>query len=239
MLILLLCQPQVRPLCSNTPEVGHLRAVAAGLRRHGGDDAVTGPLQQVPDERAADAEAEHHEFPDAEMIHQAEMIVGISVPWPVHFKRPRGLAALGVAQIGRDNAELALELVERVERVGREARDRGVQPATGDDQQREAGTDLLIVDADVALLIQWHGSLSSHSVVFHVRSHIAQTREPLECSERHRCAAPRLYGDSCTRSGAAGQGWHQPGEERTTISSTPLWSRRFYLLTGCEFCKLS
>ena len=25
-------------------EVGHLRAVAAGLRRHGGDDAVTGPL---------------------------------------------------------------------------------------------------------------------------------------------------------------------------------------------------
>src|SRR4030095_14844233 len=51
---------------------------------------------------------------------------------------------------------------------------------------------------------------------FRVRSHIAQTREPLEFSERHRCAAPRLCGYSCTRSGAAGQGWHQPGEERTS-----------------------
>src|SRR2546430_479395 len=110
--------------------------------------------------------------------------VCVGVPWRVNFQGPRGLAALGVAQIGRDHAELALELVERVERVGREARDRGVQPAAGDDQQREAGTDLLIVDADVALLIQWHGRLSLHSVVFRVRSHIAQTREPLECSAR-------------------------------------------------------
>src|SRR5262249_39291688 len=49
-------------------------------------------------------------------------------------------------------------------RVPREARDRGVQPATGDDQQREAGPDLLIVDADVTFLIQWHDSLSLHSV---------------------------------------------------------------------------
>src|SRR5262245_38632659 len=146
------------------------------------------------------------------VIHQAELIVGIGVPWPVHFQRPCGLAALGIAQIGRDHAELVLELVERVERVGREARDRGVQPATGDDQQREAGTNLLIVDADVAFLVKWHGSLSLHSVVFCVRSRIAQTREPRECAERHRCAAPRLCGYSCTRSGAAGQDWHQPGE---------------------------
>src|SRR6266446_3599558 len=207
-------------------EVGHLWAEPAGLRRHGGDNAVTGPLQQIPDERAADAEAEHHEVPDAEMIHQAEMIVGIGVPWPVHCKRPRGLAALGVAQIGRDHAALALELVERVERVGREARHRGVQPATGDDQQREAGTDLLIVDADVALLIQWHGRLSLHSVVFRGRSPIAQPREPLECSERHGCAAPLLCGYSCTRSGAAGQDWRQPGEDRTSTSSTSLKRRR-------------
>jgi hypothetical protein len=95
------------------------------------------------------------------MIHQAEMIVGIGVPWPVHFQRPRGLAALGVAQIGCDHAELVLKLLHRVERVGREARDRGVQPAAGDDHQREAGTDLLIVDADVALFVKRHGSLSS------------------------------------------------------------------------------
>jgi hypothetical protein len=45
--------------------------------------------------------------------------------------------------------------------------------------------------------------LSWHRVVFRVRSHIAQTREPLEFSERHGCAAPLLCGYSCTRSGAA------------------------------------
>src|SRR5207249_2661001 len=115
---------------------------------------------------------------DAEMIHQAEMVVSVGVPWPVHFQGPRGLAALGVAQIGRDHAELALELVERVERVGREGRDRGVQPAPGDDQQREAGTDLLIVDADVAFLIKRHGSLSLHSVVFRALAHRPDTRAP-------------------------------------------------------------
>jgi len=64
--------------------------------------------------------------------------------------------------------------------------------------------------------------------MFYVRSPIAQTRELLELSERHGCAAPLprdgvggghpvsqasfLCGDSCTRFGAAGQGWHQPGE---------------------------
>src|SRR5204863_9533071 len=47
-------------------ELGHLVTIAARLHRHGRDDAVAGPLQQVPNERAADAEAEHHELPDAE-----------------------------------------------------------------------------------------------------------------------------------------------------------------------------
>src|SRR5262249_58500056 len=120
-----------------------------------------------------------------------ELVVGIGVPGPLHFQGPRGLAALGVAQIGRNHAELVLELVERVERMGREACDRGVQPATGDNQQREASTDLLIVDADVTLVIKRHESLSLHSVVCRGYSPIAPTREPLELSERYRCAAPR------------------------------------------------
>jgi hypothetical protein len=47
-------------------------------------------------------------FPDAEVIHQADMVVGVDVPRPVRFERPRRLAALGVAQVGRDNAELPL-----------------------------------------------------------------------------------------------------------------------------------
>ena len=190
-------------------EVGQLRTEPAGLGQHGRDDPLGRPLQQVPDEGAADAEAQHHELRDAQVIHQAEVVVGVRVPGAVALQRAGGLAAVGVAQVRRDAAVLALELLHRVEGVVREARERGVQPATGDDHQREAGADLLVVDADVALFIKWHGSLSLHSVVFRGRSRIDQTREPLESLKRHRCAAPLLCGYSCTRSGVAGQGWHQ------------------------------
>src|SRR6185436_3901504 len=55
-------------------EARHLRTVAAGLRWHSGDDAVARPLQQIPDERTADAEAKHHELADAQMIHHADLV---------------------------------------------------------------------------------------------------------------------------------------------------------------------
>jgi hypothetical protein len=45
-------------------EIGQLRTEPAGLRQYGRDDALGRPLQQVPDEGAADAEAQHHAFPD-------------------------------------------------------------------------------------------------------------------------------------------------------------------------------
>jgi hypothetical protein len=62
------------------------------------------------------------------------VVVGIGVPRPVDLKRTGRLATLGVAQIRRDNAKLAFELVEWAERVGRKPRDRRVEPATRDDQ---------------------------------------------------------------------------------------------------------
>src|SRR2546422_8041023 len=40
----------------------------------------------------------------------------------------------------------------------------GVQASTGGDQQREAGASLLVADADVALVVERHGSLSLPSV---------------------------------------------------------------------------
>jgi hypothetical protein len=81
------------------------------------------------------------------------MVVGIGTPRPIDLKRTGGLATLGVAQIGRDNAKLALELVEWVERVRREPRDRRVEPAAGDHQQREARADLFVMDANLASFI--------------------------------------------------------------------------------------
>src|SRR5271168_4513791 len=87
------------------------------------------------------------------------MVVGIGVPRPIDLKRTGRLATLGVAQIARDNAKLALELVEWVERVRREPRDRRVEPAAGDHQQREAGAGLLVANANVTFLKERHGSL--------------------------------------------------------------------------------
>jgi hypothetical protein len=78
-------------------EVGHLRAEATGLRQHGGHDPVGGPPQQVPDEGAADAEAKHHELRDAQVIHQAEVVVGVGVPGTVDLERASGVATVGVA----------------------------------------------------------------------------------------------------------------------------------------------
>jgi predicted NBD/HSP70 family sugar kinase len=50
------------------------------------------------------------------VIHQAEMVVGVGIPGPVDLERAGGLAAVGVAQVRRDAAVLALELLDRVER---------------------------------------------------------------------------------------------------------------------------
>ena len=112
-------------------------------------------LQQIPDEGSADAEAHHQEFLDAQMIHQAEMVVRVGVPRPVDLKRARRLAAIGVARVQRDAAISVLELLHRIERRrGGEERHGRVQSTAWKDQQRKAATCLLIVDADVAFFIE-------------------------------------------------------------------------------------
>ena len=57
------------------------------MRQHGRDDAIGRALQQIPDEGSADAEAEHHELIDAEMIHQTELIVGVGIPGTLDLER--------------------------------------------------------------------------------------------------------------------------------------------------------
>src|SRR5271169_1297328 len=102
------------------------------------------------------------------------MVVGIGVPRPIDLKRTGGLPTLGVAQVGRDNAKLALELVEWVESVQREPGDRRVEPAAGDYQQREVRADLFVMDANLASFTERHGF------------------SPFRNSRRH----PRASGDS-------------------------------------------
>src|SRR4030095_11256002 len=63
------------------------------------------------------------------------------------------------------------------------------------DQQREARAGLLVADADVALFIERHGSLSLSCVVCCIRARIDETRASLESLEHHDSATearPRL-----------------------------------------------
>src|SRR5262249_2155356 len=77
-------------------------------------------------------------------------------------ERAGRFTALGVAQIRRDAAVLALELFDGVERrVPGEEGVRRVQPPAGDQQQWEAGANIGVVDPDVASLVERHGSPSS------------------------------------------------------------------------------
>ncbi len=131
---------------------------AGGLRQHGGDDAVAHALDQVPDQRLADAITQHHEFLRAEMIHQADMVVGEGVPRALDIERAGRLAAIGVAQVGDDAAELVAEFLHRAERMCLvEAADRRVQPAARNDQQRQTRARLFIVNANVAFFVERHG----------------------------------------------------------------------------------
>src|SRR5207302_1503483 len=113
---------------------------------------------ETPDEGAANAETHHHELVDAQMIHQAEVVVGVGFPRPVDLDRAGGLAAGGVAQVRRDAPILSLELLDGVERrvAGEEPNGR-VQSPSGKQHQREARTGFLIVDANGALFVELAG----------------------------------------------------------------------------------
>src|SRR5262249_13785550 len=169
--------------------------MADALAEDGGDDAVRRPLHQLPGKAAADAVAHVEELVDPEVIHQPELVVGERLPGVVDRHGAGGLATIGVALVHRDAAEVLRELLHRVDHRGRPITDAGVQAPTGGDQQREAGARLLVADADVALIIKRHGSLSLPCVVCCIRARIDSTRASLESLERHYSATearPRL-----------------------------------------------
>ena len=90
------------------------------------------------------------------MIHQPELVVGERIPRVVDRHRAGRFAAIGVALVHGDAAEVVLEHLHRVEHRGRPVADAGVQAAARGDQQRKAGAGFLIADADVAFLIERH-----------------------------------------------------------------------------------
>ena len=96
--------------------VRNLGAEPAGRGRHGGNHPLGRAFQHLPDEGAADAEANDQEFVVPVMVHQAEQVINVGIPWPIDLHRARGLAAIGVAQVRGYAVELVVEGVHRVER---------------------------------------------------------------------------------------------------------------------------
>src|SRR6202030_1893181 len=90
-----------------------------------------------------------------------------------------------------DNAKLALELVEWVERVRREPRDRRVEPAARDHHQREARADLFVMDANLASLIERHCC----SPFRNSRRHPCASGDPGETELLAAFPGPRFCGD--------------------------------------------
>src|SRR5262249_14074 len=108
----------------------------------------------------ADAETHDHELVDPQMIHQAELVVGIGFPWAVDLNRPGGLAVGRVTQVCRYTAVLSFELVDRGKGLATlQAPHRRVQPTTREQHQRKAGTSVLIVDPDCAFFVKLSSSL--------------------------------------------------------------------------------
>jgi hypothetical protein len=134
--------------------------MADRLAEHAGDDPLGGPLHQLQGKRAADAVAHKEELRDAEVVHQPQLVVGEGAPRVVDRDRAARFAAIGVALIHRDAAEVVLERRHRIKHGGRPIGDARVQAAAGGDQQGEAGAGLLVADADLALLKKRHDSFS-------------------------------------------------------------------------------
>src|SRR5262249_49652347 len=105
------------------------------------------------------------EFIDAQMIHHADMVIGIRIPRAIDLNRTRRLAGIGVAQVRRDAAVLSLELVDGVKGQSAQPGDDPVQSPARNEQQREAGTVFFIVNANWTFFVKRHSSPSDFLLI--------------------------------------------------------------------------
>ena len=140
--------------------------IAAWVHQCGGGNPVTRLFQQVPDHRAADAKAQHHEPVNVEVVHQAELVVGEAVPGPVDLQWALRPAIFGVAQVQGDDAIGIAEFLQGIEGMTGEPGYGCIETAAGNDQQRKAGAGLLVVNFHISVFEYWHNRISLTRGVF-------------------------------------------------------------------------
>jgi hypothetical protein len=130
------------------------------LAKDGTNDTVRRPLHQLPREASANAVTHEQELFDAEVVHEAKLIVGKRVPRVVGRNRAGGLAAIGVPLIHRDAAKFVLENLHGVEDCVRPVADARVQAAARHEEQRKTTASFLIADSDITFFVKRHGTFS-------------------------------------------------------------------------------
>src|SRR5712691_11329949 len=118
--------------------------VSNWLHGHGCDDAVRRLLDQLKDERAANAAAYRQSLVDPQVVEQPELILGVRAP---RITRVQGSArSTSIALVHRNNAELVLEGGDRVEGHAVPEIDRRIQATRRQQQQRKPAAMLLVVN---------------------------------------------------------------------------------------------
>jgi hypothetical protein len=147
-----------RPAVEPGGAAGRHRADAADrLRQHGALHALGLLLDQVEDERPADALAVEMTAIDAQMVEERDVVGGVAIPAVLRGDRGARLAA-GIALVHRDDAELVGELGGRVDRrrgLAPDIDDR-LQPRRRKSQDRETLAELLVIDARAVLFEARH-----------------------------------------------------------------------------------
>ena len=194
----------------------------------------SGALQQRPGKAATNAVAHVEELVDPEVIHEPELVVGERLPgWSTGtgpVDSPPLALRWSIVMQRKSSLNSSMALITAVGQL----LTREFKPHRGD-QQREAGARLLVADADVALVVERHGIPPCPACCGRAPQRAARA---LESSSRHGCAAHRLCGYSCTRSGAAGQGWQQLGRQarRATASYQAICGAQYLYRTGSTHC---
>src|SRR5439155_11463585 len=133
--------------------------MANRLAEHGRRHAPRRLPRETKRERAADAESQGEELRNAQVVHQGELIAREGAPRVVGLHGAGRLATVGVALVHRDEVEVVLEDLQRVERRPRApVAERRVQPAWSEQQKRIAGACFLVADAHWTVFEEWHTS---------------------------------------------------------------------------------
>ena len=140
-------------------DVRILRPVPDGLAEHRDGDTIRRLFEQLASEAFADAVAHIGELIDPEVIHQTNLVLSETAPGIIDGERARTLAAIGIALVHGNAAEVVLESLHRVDHGARPIADARVQSTSRCHQQRKTAADLLVTNADVASLVMRHGTL--------------------------------------------------------------------------------